>query len=138
MVSAAQARDPRIGFWVERPGSTRIQTSYEDLGEGRIRLRLTGPVVEARCDGATYPFVGANGQPAGPMYSCRVTGPRTVEYVYSQPGRQPWTTSAGVETVSEDGNTLSHVGVRRDANGAFVERPAHSVRTPTRAGAVGS
>jgi len=72
MVSAAQARNPRIGFWVERPGSTGIETSYEDLGDDRIRLRLTGLVVEARCDGATYPFVGANGQPAGPMYSCRV------------------------------------------------------------------
>jgi len=119
----APPRDPRIGTWIEQPGpgSAGLHTSYEDLGDGRVRIRLTGLVVDARCDGASYPWVDRSGQAAGPTYSCRITGPRTVEYVYTQIGRQPWSTSKGVETVSEDGATLTHVGVRRDANGAFVE-----------------
>lgn len=119
----AQERDPRIGTWIEQqgPDSVGLRTSYEDLGDGRVRIRLSGLVVEARCDGANYPFVGRNGQPAGPTYSCRITGPRTVEYTYTQAGREPWSTSTGLETVSEDGETLTHVGVRRDANGAYIE-----------------
>ena len=119
----APARDPRIGAWTEKPGpgSSGIQTRYDDLGDGRVAVHLTGLVVNARCDGTNYPFVRPNGQPAGPTYACRITGPRTVEYTYTQPGRIPWTTSAGIDTVSEDGNTLTHVGVRRDATGAFIE-----------------
>lgn len=122
-VADEPVRDPRVGTWIEQqgPGSAGLRTSYEDLGDGRVRIRLSGLVVEARCDGANYPFVGRNGQPAGPTYSCRITGPRTVEYTYTQVGREPWSTSTGLETVSEDGETLTHVGVRRDANGAYIE-----------------
>jgi len=118
------ARDPRIGNWVQQaaPGTAAVRQSFEDLGDGRVRLRLTGLTVDARCDGKPYAFMTAAGKAAGPTYSCRITGPRTVEYVYSAPqGRDPWTTSTGVETVSEDGNTLIHVGVRRDAAGKVVE-----------------
>lgn len=122
-VADAPARDPRIGTWIEQrgPGSAGLHTRYEDLGDGRVRIRLSGLLVDARCDGANYPFVDRSGKAAGPTYSCRITGPRTVEYVYTQAGREPWSSSKGVETVSEDGETLTHVGVRRDANGAFVE-----------------
>jgi hypothetical protein len=119
----AQERDPRIGTWIEQqgPGSVGLRTSYQDLGDGRVRIHLSGLVVEARCDGASYPFTGRNGKPAGPTYSCRITGPRTVEYTYSQPGRESWSTSTGLETVSVDGETLTHVGVRKDVNGAYIE-----------------
>jgi hypothetical protein len=122
-LTADEARDPRIGSWVQQagPDSVGVQQSFEDLGDGRIRLRLSGLTVEARCDGRQYPFMTANGRPAGPTYSCRVTAPDTVEYVYTQEGRKAWTTSAGKETVSTDGNTLTHVGVRRDADGHVVE-----------------
>lgn len=119
----AQQRDPRLGSWVEQrgQGSVGLRTSYEDLGDGRIRILLSGLMVDARCDGESYPFVGRNGQAAGPLYACRITGPRTVEYTYTQPGREPWSTSTGVETLSADGQTLLHEGVRLDANGAYVE-----------------
>ena len=119
----AQEQDPRIGNWIEQPGqgSARLRTSYEDLGDGRVRIHLSGLVVEARCDGETYPFTGSNGRPAGPTYSCRNTGPRTVEYTYTQIGREPWSISSGMETVSEDGDMLTHIGVRQNADGTFVE-----------------
>jgi hypothetical protein len=119
----APTRDPRIGAWIEQPGpgSAGLHTTYEDLGDGRVRIHLSGLVVDARCDGASYPFVDRSGKAAGPTYSCRITRPRSVEYLYTQLGRQPWSTSKGVESVSEDGGTLTHVGVRQDANGVFVE-----------------
>ena len=122
--------DPRIGSWVQQvaPGAAAVRQTFEDLGGGRIRLRLTGLTVEARCDGKPYPFVTAAGRPSGSTYSCRVTGPRSVEYIYTQTGRDPWTTSAGTETVSADGTTLSHVGVRRDASGKLVENLAQEYR----------
>ncbi len=124
------ARDPRIGVWVQQVarGAAPVRQSFEDLDDGRIRLRLTGLTVEARCDGKAYAFMNAEGRAAGPTYSCRVTGPRTVEYTYTQAGRDAWTTSAGTETVSADGTTLTHVGVRRDASGKLVENLAQEYR----------
>jgi hypothetical protein len=126
----ASGRDPRIGDWIQQaaPGTAAVRQSFEDLGDGRIRLRLTGLTVEARCDGKKYLFMTAEAKPAGPTYSCRITGPRTVEYAYAQEGRDPWTTSTGVETVSEDGSTLTHVGVRRDAAGKIVENLSQQYR----------
>src|SRR5689334_7822153 len=123
-------RDPRIGTWVQRaaPGTAAVRQSFEDLGGGRIRLRLAGLTVEARCDGNPYPFVNAEGHPAGATYACRVTGPRSVDYIYTQNGREPWTTSTGTETVSADGNTLTHVGVRRDANGKLIQNLTQEYR----------
>jgi len=117
------ARDPRIGAWIQKagPDSLGVRQSFEDIGEGRIRLRLSGLIVDARCDGRSYPFKTANGGLAGPTYACRIVGPNTVEYAYTQDGRRPWTTSVGAETVSEGGSTLIHVGVRRDAEGNVVE-----------------
>lgn len=126
----APARDPRIGTWIQKaaPGTPAVRQSFEDLGDGRIRLRLAGLAAEARCDGKPYPLMNAEGRPAGATYSCRVTGPRSVDYVYTQNGREPWTTSTGTETVSADGNTLTHVGVRRDANGKLVENLTQEYR----------
>jgi hypothetical protein len=126
----AAERDPRIGTWIQKaaPGTAAVRQSFEDLGGGRFRLHLTGMTVEARCDGKKYFFTTADGKPAGPTYSCRVTGSRTVEYSYTQEGRDPWTTSTGTETVSEDGGTLKHVGVRRDAAGRAVENLTQEYR----------
>lgn len=129
-ISSAQSRDPRIGHWAEQPGprSVGMHVTYEDLGDGRFRLTffphyvpLNQQIVEGKCDGGTYPWVNGVGKPSGNTLSCRFTGPRTVEYVYTNADKTRWATSTGVETVSEDGNTLAWDAIHRDTNGGTVE-----------------
>ena len=126
----AQASDPRIGHWAQHrePRSVGMHLTYQDRGDGRFRLTLFPhymPVdqlsVEAKCDGGTYPYVSGTGTPTGNTFSCRATGPRSFEYLYTQADQKVWATSAGVETVSDDGNTLTWVAVHKDTNGGTVE-----------------
>jgi hypothetical protein len=128
--SSAQTRDPRIGHWAQQPGpgSNGLHVTYEDRGEGRFRLTLgahNAPanrrVVEGKCDGGTYPFVTGDGTATGTTLSCRITGPLTMEYLYTQADKTVWATSTGVETVSADGSTLAWDAVHRDRNGGIVE-----------------
>jgi hypothetical protein len=102
--------------------------SYEDLGDGRFRLTLGAhyipvnqQIVEGKCDGGTYSWVNGAGTPSGNTLSCRFTGPRTVEYLYTRGDKTIWATSTGVETVSDDGNTLAWDATHRDTNGGVVE-----------------
>jgi hypothetical protein len=126
----AQTSDPRTGHWAEQrgPGSRGLHVTYEDLGDGRYRLTLgahvalgSRQIVEMRCDGGTYPYVFGSGTPSGNTLSCRATGPRSFEYLYTQADQKVWATSTGVETVSDDGNTLTWVATHKDANGRAVE-----------------
>ncbi len=109
------SRDPRIGYWIEErispayPQSEGLQLSIEDIGGGRIRYKLGANhdaahllQVDARCDGAKYPLVDGNGKPEGRTYSCKVSGPRSVESTTTQVAGKPEATAALVETVSED------------------------------------
>ena len=119
-----------------------MHITYEDLGDGRFRytMRTHSPSVrqnvEGKCDGGIYAFVHDDGTPSGNTLSCRITGPLTVEYLYTQgdkTGASPtgpfaqyynspvWATSTGVEAVSADGNTLTVDGTRRDKDGRVVE-----------------
>ena len=129
-MSSAQTRDPRMGHWAQQPGprSVGLHVTYEDLGEGQFRLTF-GPhyapvnqqILVGKCDGGTYRWVDGAGMPSGNTLSCRITGPRTVEYVYTRGDKTIWATSTGVETVSEDGNTLAWDAIHRDTNGGVVE-----------------
>jgi hypothetical protein len=129
-MSTAQTQDPRIGHWVQQPGprSVGLHVAYEELGEGRFRLTF-GPhyvplhqqILDGKCDGGIYPWVDGTGTPSGNTLSCRFTGPRTVEYVYTRGDKTIWATSTGVETVSEDGSTLAWDAIHRDTNGGVVE-----------------
>ncbi len=89
---STDVRDPRAGYWIEEkisssyPQAQGLQISFADLGGGVFRYKLGANhtpenmlVVEARCDGKDYPLVDGNGKANGRMYSCRVTGPRSVE-----------------------------------------------------------
>ena len=129
-MSSAQIRDPRIGHWGQLPGprSAGMHVTYEDLGDGRFRLTLAAhstpvnrQVVEGKCDGGTYPYLNGNGTSTGNTLSCRITGPLTVEYLYTQGDKTVWATSTGVETVSADGNTLTWDATHRDEDGRIVE-----------------
>jgi hypothetical protein len=130
--SSAQARDPgpRIGHWAQQrgPGSAGMHVTYEDLGDDRFRLTLGAHlapaqrrIVEAKCDGGTYEYHDGNGVPTGNKLSCRFTGPRTMEYLYTAANQTVWATSTGVETVSDDGHTLAWDAIHKDKNGAAVE-----------------
>jgi hypothetical protein len=129
-ISSAQTRDPRIGHWHEQrgPGSFGLHLTYEDLGAGRFRFTIGAhrmpvdqQIVEGKCDGGTYPFLDGNGTPSGNTLSCRITGPLTVEYLYTQGDKTVWATSTGIEAVSADGNTLTVDGTHRDKDGRVVE-----------------
>lgn len=129
-ISSAQTRDPRIGHWAEQPGpgSSGLHVTYEDLGDGRFRVTMPAhrmpenqQIVEGKCDGGTYPLLDGNGTPTGNTLSCRITGPLTVEYLYTQGDQTVWATSTGVEAVSADGNTLTWDATRRDKDGRVVE-----------------
>jgi hypothetical protein len=129
-ISSAQTSDPRIGHWGQLPGprSVGMHVTYEDLGDSRIRYTMfphyalaSQLIFEGKCDGATYPIVDGNGKPTGNTLSCRFAGPRTVEYLYTAANQTVWATSAGVETVSEDGNTLAWDALHKDVNGKTVE-----------------
>ena len=136
------ARDPRIGYWIEDrisptyPQAEGLQLSFEDLGGGLIRYKLGAnhtPIymlqVDARCDGGQYSFVDGNGKPDGRMYSCRVTGARSVESTSSHDKASPGISSTVVETVSEDGTGLTGTGTYRDASGHITrEVRRHFVR----------
>jgi hypothetical protein len=126
----AQTSDPRVGHWAQQrgPDSRGLHVTYEDLGGGRYRLTLGAhlalgyrQIVEMKCDGGAYPYVLGTGTPSGNTLSCRATGPRSFEYLYTKADQKGWATSAGVETVSEDGNTLTWVATHKDANGGAVE-----------------
>ena len=119
----------QAGFWVEMrgPGSAGLHQSLELLEDGRFRLTLFPQrsfsnrlVVEGRCDGKPYPHM-QGGKPAASTFSCRIAGPRTMEYVYTHTGESSWKTSTGTQTVSEDGQLLSIDAVHRDADGKFIE-----------------
>ena len=127
---SAQTSDPRIGHWAQHrePRSVGMHLTYQDLGDGRFRLTLfphympvDRQIVEATCDGRTYPYVSGTGTPTGNTFSCRATGPRSFEYLYTRADQKVWATSAGVETVSDDGNTLTWEIVHKDTNGRTVE-----------------
>jgi hypothetical protein len=103
-----------------------MHVTYEDLGDGRFRLTLAAHsverlIVEAKCDGRTYPYLTGNGTPTGSTLSCRFTAPRTVEYLYTAGDKTVWATSTGVETVSDDGNTLAWDAIHRDTGGRTVD-----------------
>jgi hypothetical protein len=105
-----------------------MHVTYEDLGDSRIRytmfphyMPVDQQIFEGKCDGATYPFRDGNGKPTGNTLSCRFTAPRTVAYLYTAANQTVWATSAGVETVSEDGNTLAWDALHKDVNGKTVE-----------------
>jgi hypothetical protein len=129
-ISSAQTGDPRIGHWAQQPGprSVGMHVTYEDLGDSRFRLTLAAhsvpaqrQIVEAKCDGGTYPYADGNGKPTGNTLSCRFTAPRTVEYLFTTGDKIVWATSTGVETVSEDGSTLAWDAVHRDTSGRVVD-----------------
>jgi hypothetical protein len=129
----SSAQDPRIGYWIEDrisatyPQAQGLQLSFEDLGGGLVRYKLGANhtpenliQVEARCDGGKYRLVYGTGKLDGRMYSCRATGPRSVESMTSQPDSKTEATATLVETVSEDGNELTGNAIYRNANGEFV------------------
>jgi hypothetical protein len=129
-ISSAQTRDPRLGHWAEPryPGSNGLHMTYEDLGDGRFRYTIPAhrmpenqQIFEGKCDGGTYPVLNGNGTPSGNTLSCRITGPLTMEYVYTQGDKTVWATSTGVEAVSADGNTLTRDATHWDKDGRVVE-----------------
>jgi hypothetical protein len=129
-ISSAQTRDPRIGHWAEQrgPGSAGLHVTYEDRGDGRFRVtipahRMPGnhQILEGKCDGGIYPFLDGNGTPSGNTLSCRITGPLTVEYLYTQGDKTVWATSTGIEAVSADGNMLAWDAAHRDKDGRVIE-----------------
>ena len=129
-IASAQTGDPRMGHWAQQPGprSVGMHVTYEDLGDGRFRLTLAAhvvpgqrQVVEAKCDGGTYPYADGNGNPTGSTLSCRFSAPRTVEYLFTAGDQTVWATSAGFETVSEDGSTLAWDAVHKDTSGRVVD-----------------
>ena len=109
------------------PQAQGLQISFADLGGGVIRYKLGANhnpenmlVVEARCDGKEYPLMDGNGKANGRTYSCRVTGPRSVESTTGHDPSSPGVSSTVVETVSEDGKELTGIATYRDANGATI------------------
>jgi hypothetical protein len=129
-ISSAQSGDPRMGHWgqLPGPGSIGMHVTYEDLGDGRYRYTMfphyvpvSQLIFEGKCDGGTYPIRDGNGKTTGNTLSCRVTGPRSFEYLYTAANQTVWATSAGVETVSEDSNILAWDAIHRDVNGKTVE-----------------
>jgi hypothetical protein len=129
-----QAKDPRIGYWIEDrisaayPQAQGLQVSVEDLGGGRFRYTIGANHlpenmlrVEGKCDGGRYTFVDGNGKSLGNTLSCRYSGAHAVDYLYTQAKADTWLTSTGSESVSEDGSRMTWKATRRDANGRVVE-----------------
>jgi hypothetical protein len=139
-LNAQNTDDPRIGAWDELRSSTEfesLQRVFEKLDNGMIRLHLNAKLLEAnqwhidfRCDGKEYRSVTRDGKFTGTFYSCRQTGPRTVESVfrYAPPDAGvdgQWTagraTARAQETVSADGKGYSTTLVTALANGQTRE-----------------
>ncbi len=132
--STALQTDPRLGYWIEDrisasyPQAQGLHVSVEDLGGGRFRYTIGAnhlpenmERVEGKCDGGTYQWQDGNGKLLGNTVSCRYTGAHQVDYVFRQGNADTWLTSAGTETVSEDGRRLIWKATRRDAKDRIVE-----------------
>ncbi|MEO8309388.1 MAG: hypothetical protein ABI616_15235 [Pseudomonadota bacterium] len=132
-LASAQNVHPYSAFvanWheVKGPKSVGMSQSFEDAGDGRFRLILfpqrapaAQTIVEGRCDGRAYPHVHGDGSPAASTFTCKLTGPRKMEYVFTQTGESNWKTSTGTQTVSADGKSLTLDAVHRDKDGKSVE-----------------
>jgi hypothetical protein len=138
------ARDPRIGYWVEErvspsyPQAQGLQIAVDDLGGGVIRRNIGAnhtpehqQVVDSRCDGAMHAVLNGIAKPVGTNYSCKVVGPREVEST-TVPGNMPRAASTTlVETVSDDGMTLTGAWTSFDAGGKVIGRGSrHFTRRP--------
>jgi hypothetical protein len=138
------ARDPRLGYWVEEkvsaayPQAQGLQIAVDDLGGGVIRRNLGAnhtpehqQVVDTKCDGSTHAVMNGIAKPVGTDYSCKVTGPKSVQST-TVPGNMPRAASTTlVETVSEDGNTLIGAWTSFDASGKVIGQGArHFSRRP--------
>ena len=130
--AGAQARDARVGAWVERKVSSSYQglrRSFEDLGGGMIRVNIAVDAngaalssVDLRCDDRPYPVVGQDRQPTGLSLSCRALGPGVTAFTFTRASADSWTTSAGTESVSQDGETMTVSAVQTDPQGRVVNR----------------
>jgi hypothetical protein len=127
-----QPSDPRFGYWIEDkisasyPQAQGLHLSFDDLGGGMIRVKVGANhtpdnllVVDARCDGHEYAWAYGTGKPVGRTYTCRVTGPRSVEH--SSIDKDPKSSAVGTETVSQDGNEL--LWTPREATGPTGAQP---------------
>ena len=127
----AADRDPRVGTWIERKGSPSYQglrRSFEALANGLIRVNIAldaqgraGSFAELTCDGKPYPVQGQD--PTRRLtLACRAVDARTTEFSFHRDATAGWTTSAGREQVSADGQVMTVSAVQTDAKGAVTAR----------------
>ena len=123
--------DPRVGTWIERKGSPSYQglrRSFEALANGLIRVNIAldaqgraGSFAELTCDGQPYPVQGQD--PTGRLtLACRAVDVRTTDFSFHRDATAGWTTSAGREQVSADGQVMTVSAVQSDAKGAVTAR----------------
>ncbi len=133
---SAQAPNPRFGVWQMQsdapPPSKNIMTyePYEDTG-----MRITVSSTNARGEDNEWGYVTlfdgefrpVEGQP-GSQTAVEIVDDRTTRILNMRNGR---VTQVIINTLSEDGNTISNEYVRLDQNGA-ITRVTHAVYTRIR------
>ena len=130
-VVLAAAQDSRIGRWTERKGTASYQglrRSFEDLGDGRVRVNIAldpqgraGSFAELRCDGQPQPVQSREPGPAMTL-ACRTLDAATTEFTFVRAAKDGWVKSTGRERVSRDGAVMTVSAVQTDAKGATTAR----------------
>jgi hypothetical protein len=128
---AGQAANPRFGVWKLKsdapPPSSNVMT-YEPYGEGGMRITVASTNRQGResewgyvtmFDGVFRPVTGQENAET----AVEIVNDRTTRISNKRNGR---VSQVIINTLSEDGNTISNEYVRMDENGAIV-RVTHAI-----------
>jgi hypothetical protein len=129
--AAAQSTNPRFGVWKLKsdapPPSSNVMT-YEAYGEGGMRITVASTNRQGResewgyvtmFDGAFRPVTGQENAET----SVEILDDRTTRISNKRNGR---VSQVIINTLSEDGDTISNEYVRMDESGAIV-RVTHAI-----------
>ncbi len=115
-VSGQDAATPRFGVWINESNANNVMT-YEPYGDGGMKITVENPTRHGSAWGYVTMFDGefrpVEGQ-EGSETAVEVIDERSTRIINKRNGR---VTQVIINTLSEDGNTISNEYVRMDADG---------------------
>ena len=118
-VTAQDAGTPRFGVWINESNANNVMT-YEPYGDGGMKITVENPTRPGSAWGYVTMFDGefraVEGQ-EGSETAVEVINERSTRIINMRNGR---VTQVVINTLSEDGGTISNEYVRMDAEGKIT------------------